>query len=94
MMMVWDALVAQTQANRDLVHLATGEAQLMQAAANRDTATALLTLVKVRQTLNNYLNGKVRLLCVVVVVRVPGLWSRFLEVYSVRVTLVWGPLLG
>ena len=81
MMMVWDALVAQTQANRDLVHLVTGEAQLMQAAANRDTATALLR--KVRQALNNYLKGKVRLLCVVVVVRVPGLWRRWLEVYSV-----------
>ena len=58
MMMVWDALVAQTQANRDLVHLAMGEAQLMQAAANRDTATTLLTLVKGATCAEQLLGGQ------------------------------------
>ena len=45
-MMAWGALVAQTQARRDLVRLTTSEAHLVQAAANRDIATALLTFVK------------------------------------------------
>ena len=45
-MMAWGVLVAQAHVNLNLLHLATSEAQLVQANAHRDTATALLTLVK------------------------------------------------